>query len=57
MKPSRKKFENNNLQCVKNEVWKNFLPRSRRRVTVQRLGRNGRVIVIARGRRASAKLF
>jgi hypothetical protein len=57
MKPSRRKFENNNLRGIKAEVWKNFLPRSRRRTTVQRLGRNGRVVVIARGRRAGAKLF
>jgi hypothetical protein len=57
MKPSRKKFENNNLRCVKTEVCKNFLPRSRRRATVQRLGRNGRVVIIARGRRAGARLF
>jgi hypothetical protein len=57
MKPVKKRFENNNLRCVKAEVWKNFLPRSKRRATVQRLGRNCRIVVITRGRRAGAKLF
>jgi hypothetical protein len=57
MKSPKKKFENNNSRCIKTEVWKNFLPRSRGKTTVQRLGRNGRVVVIARGRRAGAKLF
>jgi hypothetical protein len=42
---------------MKAEVRKSLFPGSRRRATVQRFDKNGRVIVIARGRRVSAQLF
>jgi hypothetical protein len=57
IKSYRKKFEYNNLRCIKAEVWKSFLPRPRRRPAIQRLDKDNRVVIIARGRRVGAQLF
>jgi hypothetical protein len=57
IKSYRKKFEYSNLRCIKAEVWKSFLPRPRRRAAVQRLDKDGRVVIIGRGRRVGTQLF
>jgi hypothetical protein len=52
-----KKFKSEILRRIKAKVWKSPLPSSRRRADVQRFGRNRRAIIIARGRRAGAKIL
>jgi hypothetical protein len=52
-----KKFDSKILRRIKAKVRKSPLPRSRRRADIQRFGRNRRAIIIARGRRAGAKLL
>jgi hypothetical protein len=57
MKSSRKEVRWRILRRVKAEFRKSLLPGSKRRTTVQGFDKNGRIIVIARGRGMSAQFF
>jgi hypothetical protein len=56
-KAIQKDIREHNLRSIKAEIWKSPLPRSRRRTTMQRLGKNCCTIIVIQRGRVDIKIF